>query len=339
MQRIYKDNSAVWYWLFLCTALVVLMVLVGGYTRLSGSGLSITQWKPIHGVIPPLGLEQWQEEFAAYQQSPQYQKINMGMTLEEFKSIYWPEYMHRLLGRLIGMVFFIPLVVFALRRSISRQFGWRLAGIFALGGLQGLMGWLMVASGLVDNPHVSHIRLAAHLILAFALFALLLWAVLDTKNETPARPAPNAYSLWFALLCLQVILGALLAGLHGGLIYNTWPTMNGEWISSDIAETPGVMENIPLIQFLHRTLAVLVAGGFLLWWHWQWAYVKNNHLGKVCAGVTAVIALQFILGVFTLLFHVPLPLALAHQMTGLLLFGLAVILLHMLRHDRLRTHI
>ena len=184
-------NRAVSRWLLLCAALVALMVAVGGYTRLSGSGLSITEWKPVHGVIPPLSEAQWEEEFAAYRASPQYEKINRGMSLLEFKEIFWPEYLHRLLGRAVGLVFFIPFIYFAWKRAFPARFGVRLLGIFALGGFQGLMGWWMVKSGLVDNPHVSHLRLAAHLALAFALFALLLWSALDIKPPTHTSPTSS----------------------------------------------------------------------------------------------------------------------------------------------------
>lgn len=327
-------------WLLACATLVAAMVLVGGYTRLSGSGLSITTWKPIHGIVPPLNDYEWLEEFAAYQHSPQYQKTNQGMTLLEFKTIFWPEYFHRVLGRLIGIIFFVPLVVFALRRSFSRRFGWRLLGIFALGGLQGLIGWLMVASGLVDNPHVSHIRLALHLSVAFLIYGLIVWAILDVKCGVCLVPgkgpqgtrhkAQGTYYFWFALLCLQIILGALLAGLHGGLIYNTWPDMNGQMAPEGLLAAP-LHENITLLQFTHRTSAILLVLGFLFWWYLQREYVKNCHLGALCLLVAAVLAVQFALGVATLLLQVPLSLALIHQMTALLLFTVALVLLHRLR--------
>lgn len=336
---IHRDRRAAILWLALCAALVACMVLVGGYTRLSGSGLSITSWKPIHGTIPPLGEAEWQEEFDAYRLSPQYQKINRGMSLGEFKTIFWPEYFHRLLGRLMGAVFFLPLVVFVLRRALSRRLAWRLAGIFALGGLQGVIGWLMVASGLVDNPNVSHLRLALHLSLAFAIFALILWTLLDiagsgqwavNREKLPStvhRPLAT-YSLWFTLLCIQIVYGAFVAGLHAGLIFNTWPDMNGQFLPDGLAAGEPWYENIIMIQFIHRKLAVLLAVGFLFWW-WRYRdYVKNNRLGSICTGVTAIIAAQFTLGVATLLNQVPLPLALAHQMTALLLFAASVVLLH-----------
>lgn len=342
---IHKNQRLITLWLSLCLALVAGMVLVGGYTRLSGSGLSITEWKPIHGTIPPLNVEEWQEEFDAYRASPQYEKINKGMTLEEFKTIFWPEYWHRVLGRLIGIIFLLPLIFFTATRSVSKRFGWRLTGIFALGGLQGLMGWVMVASGLVDNPYVSHIKLAMHLSLAFLIFALILWAILDMVNgewwtvngitsPTTNHQPLSTYSLWFTLLCIQIILGALLAGLHGGLIYNTWPDMNGQLLPDELLDAGQYhIENIGLIQFLHRKAAVLLAVGFLLWWFCNKNYVKNKGLGKECIGVALVLSAQFALGVFTLLHHVPLPLALMHQMTALLLFAVSVVLMHKLHRN------
>lgn len=330
---IHRDQRAIILWLGICALLVAAMVFVGGYTRLSGSGLSITEWKPIHGVIPPLSVEQWQEEFAAYQASPQYQKINIGMELSEFKTIFWPEFFHRLLGRSIGIVFLFPLLFFALRKSISKAFGWRLTAIFALGGLQGLIGWLMVASGLVDNPHVSHIRLALHLSVAFAIYGLILWAMLDAASDSLREQGfpPLSYLAWIDLLCLQIILGALVAGLHAGLIYNSWPTMNGQWLPAELSSELAWYENPVLIQFFHRTAALLVAFGFILWWYVQQNYVRNNGLEALCTAIVIVIIAQFTLGVLTLLHMVPLPLALAHQMMALVLFTLAVWLWHRMK--------
>jgi len=341
--QIYRDRPAIILWLTLCTLLIALMVLVGGYTRLSGSGLSITVWKPIHGTLPPLSDSDWQEEFAAYQASPQYRKINSDMRLEEFKSIFWPEFLHRLLGRIIGAVFMLPLIVFALRRSISRTLVWRLIAIFALGGLQGLMGWLMVKSGLVDMPSVSHIRLALHLGLAFAIFGLILWILLSLTVLRDPLIKVNAaqyrwYRIWFTGLCLQIVYGAFMAGLHAGLFYNTWPTMNGQWLPDGLVSAlpwyGNLSENLIMIQFIHRKLAVLLAVGFLFWWWSYREYAKSGPLGKMCIGVALILAVQFTLGVATLLNLVPLPLALAHQMTALVLFAASVVLLHTLASAR-----
>lgn len=330
------DHRPIVIWLAICLLLVAAMVMLGGYTRLSGSGLSITEWKPIHGIIPPLNEGEWREEFDAYRASPQYEKINAGMALAEFKIIFWPEYWHRVLGRLIGVAFLIPWCVFAVRRSFSLRFGLRLAGIFALGGLQGVVGWLMVKSGLIDQPYVSHIKLTLHLSIAFLIFGLLLWAWLDThaQKHTAGNSPLLSYLSWFALLCLQIILGAMVAGTHAGLIYNTWPTMNGQWIPSGLFETTPWFENLILIQFLHRKAAVLLVIWFIFWWYYHRGYVKNNHLGNVGFAVVCVLCLQFILGMFALLHQVPLILGLAHQMTALLLFALSVVLLHGL--NRLR---
>ncbi len=331
-----KDRRAISYWLAACALMIVVMVMVGGYTRLSGSGLSITTWKPVHGTLPPLNAQQWQEEFDAYKASPQYQKINSGMDMAGFESIFWPEFLHRLLGRLIGIVFFIPLIVFALRGSLTRAFGWRLAGIFALGGAQGLMGWLMVKSGLVDMPHVSHIRLAAHFLLALLIFTLILWALLDVWKSRRAKlaknPARSWYKAWLALLPLQLLLGAFMSGLHGGLIYNTYPTMNGQWLPEESFSISPIymnfIENIALIQFMHRTLALLVVCGFLFWWYSHREYVKKNALGRDCIRVALIIAVQFSLGVLTLLHQSPLWLALSHQFLAVILLAQAIVLMH-----------
>lgn len=333
-----RDRKAVACWLLVCLALVALMVVVGGYTRLSGSGLSITEWKPVHGVIPPLSGEEWREEFAAYKSSPQYQKVNMGMTLAEFKGIYWPEYLHRLLGRTVGFIVLIPLLVFFMRGSISRALGWRLAGIFALGGLQGLIGWLMVKSGLVDDPRVSPIRLALHLSVAFVIFALLLWTWMDVIKVKGRQLTNiqnrliNHYKIWFLILCLQIIFGAIVAGLHAGLMYNTFPTMNGQWLPADLFSLQpsylNLFENPVMAQFIHRWLAVLVVAGFAIWWFLHRRYVKDSNLLLPCLAVAATLVMQSTLGVCTLLHMVPLQLALTHQATALFLFGAAVYLWH-----------
>ena len=339
---IHRNQTAISLWLFFCLFLVASMVFVGGYTRLSGSGLSITEWAPIHGVIPPMNAGEWQEEFDAYRASPQYQKINKGMSLDEFKAIYWPEYWHRILGRLIGFTFLFPLLYFAATGALSKRFGWRLFAIFALGGLQGLVGWLMVKSGLQDNPYVSHLKLALHLSIAFVIFSLLLWALLDlvssrrslvTSRQSPATNnwQPATYKIWFLLLWAQIILGAFVAGQHGGLVYNTWPTMNGDWLPPDLINPHVVWhENITFVQFLHRKLAIFLCVSYLFWWFLGRSYVKNNALGGLALAVALVMLLQFALGVFTLLHHVPLNLALAHQMTALALLGVCVCLLYRL---------
>jgi heme a synthase len=338
MSPVIRYSSSVSIWLALCLLLVASMVFVGGYTRLSGSGLSITTWNPIHGTLPPIGATEWDEEFAAYKATPQYQKINKGMSLDEFKDIFWPEYFHRLMGRLVGIVFFIPFVIFALRGCFTRRFSWRLIGIFALGGAQGFIGWFMVKSGLVNNPHVSHLRLALHLSVAFTIFALLLWALLDVTTSTKEKVPPTKhkvqgiYLLWFALLCLQIVLGAFVSGLHAGLIYNTWPTMNGQWIPDGLITATPWYENLTLIQFNHRCTAIALAVFFVIWCYAYRRYIQQKKLTNACLAVASVLTIQFILGILTLMKAAPLHLASIHQMTALLLFATSVVLLYRLKH-------
>jgi cytochrome c oxidase assembly protein subunit 15 len=332
-----RDQRSVLVWLFVCMLLVASMVTLGGYTRLSGSGLSITEWKPIHGVLPPMGNAQWGEEFAAYQQTPQFQKVNSSMTLEEFQSIYWPEYFHRLLGRLIGVAVLIPFVVFLARKSLSQSVIMHIAGIFLLGALQGFIGWFMVQSGLIDNPRVSHIRLALHLSVAFAIFGLLEWLWLDLLKEhlwwkeearlhvdIPRFDPLSGFIIWLFAFCLQILFGAFMAGLHAGFVYNTWPMMNENWLPDSFAG------NIELIQFIHRWLAAAVLGGFFIWWIMSWNYITNIRLGFTCEIMAALLVGQFILGVLTLVNIVPLYLALSHQLGALVLFAGSLFVLHRL---------
>ncbi len=351
-----RDKRAILIWLMFCVQLIALVVLIGGYTRLSGSGLSITQWKPIHGIIPPLNEAEWLEEFAGYQTTPQYRLINGDMSISGFKAIFWPEYIHRLLGRLIGISFALPLLIFALRKSITGKLLRRMIVILALGGLQGGIGWIMVKSGLQDAPYVSHTKLALHLSLAFSIFAMIIWTVFDiadfkkpdkqnyVKLRINNKNHLTLYKIWFAALCVQIIFGAFMAGLHAGLVYNTWPTMNGEFIPDELFNSPHndaislaakanhMLQNITFIQFIHRSLAILLSFGFLFWWYLHKEYIRINNLGKGCALVSVIIFTQFILGVITLLYHVPLPIALAHHFTALILWFASIYLLYSLSY-------
>lgn len=336
-----KHQAPVVLWLIVCAALVASMVLVGGYTRLSGSGMSITEWKPIHGVIPPMNEAEWQEELEKYRQIPQYQLINKGMSLDEFKAIFWPEYWHRILGRIIGIVFALPLAFFWATGRITRRQGFTYLGIFALGGLQGFMGWYMVASGLTENTHVSHLRLAAHLSIAFTIFGLLIWQINSLSRAKPrdlsqAAPDPSTrsrslrinYTIWFILLALQIIYGAFMAGLHAGWMYNTWPTMNGAWFPSELSAD--ILNSHTTVQFIHRKLAIILTLGFICWWFFNRAYVKTSGLNKLASIILAIIGVQFLLGVLTLIKVVPLELAMLHQITALILFGASVVMLRKL---------
>jgi cytochrome c oxidase assembly protein subunit 15 len=328
-----SDRSrAVALWLLAVAVLVLAMVVVGGSTRLTGSGLSITQWKPIRGVIPPLSAADWQAEFARYKAIPQYQLLNHGMTLAQFKAIYWWEWTHRLLGRLVGFVFFIPFVVFAVRREIPRRLMLRLGGIFILGGLQGLVGWWMVASGLANRVYVAPERLAIHLGLAFALLGALVWTALDAWAGWARQTLPSPWgrrALWLVgLIFIQVLLGALVAGNHAGLIYNDWPLMNGQFFPRDYAGHglwATLAHSQAAVQLHHRLMAYLVTLVALVFGFFAW---RSNYLARdakqLALGVTAAVLLQAVLGVVTLITVVPIALGIAHQVMAAVTLCLAV---------------
>jgi cytochrome c oxidase assembly protein subunit 15 len=328
-----SDRSrAVAIWLFAVAALVTAMVVVGGATRLTGSGLSITQWKPIKGVIPPLNLAEWQAEFARYREIPQYRLLNHGMSLSEFQGIYWWEWSHRLLGRLLGVVFFVPFVWFAVRREINRRMAWRLGILFVLGGLQGLVGWWMVASGLADRVYVAPERLMAHLGLAFALLGALVWTALDAGAGWARQTLPSPWggrALWLvALIYVQVLLGALVAGNHAGLVYNDWPLFAGRAWPSDYAGQGlwgTLAHSLGAVQANHRLGAYVVFFTALtlagLAWRTRYLGRETRILGLVLAGAVIV---QFLLGIATLMLAVPFALGMLHQLMAAIVFSLAV---------------
>ena len=332
--------GAVAVWLFLCCALVLAMVVVGGVTRLTHSGLSITEWQPIVGALPPRDQAQWQDAFAKYMATPEYRKINRGMTLDAFKPIFWWEYVHRLLGRLIGAAFLLPLVVFVAQRKVPPGYASKLAGIFLLGGLQGAMGWYMVKSGLVDDPHVSQFRLTAHLGFAFLIFGAMLWVGLSLvfpRGAAVAAPLRRfAYGL-AALVFLMALTGGFVAGIRAGLAYNTFPLMNGRLIPADIWIIDpwwrNFFWNMATVQFDHRliawSLALLVP---LLWWRLGATTPMPPRVHAARHLLLAMLAIQIGLGISTLLMVVPLPLAAAHQAGALLLFAAALNLAHALRY-------
>jgi cytochrome c oxidase assembly protein subunit 15 len=314
------------------------MVVVGGITRLTHSGLSIVEWQPIVGTLPPLGEDAWQETFGKYRQTPEYRLVNPDMTLAGFKSIYWWEYIHRLLGRLIGAAFLLPFLWFALRGKITRALAWKLAGIFALGALQGAMGWYMVRSGLVDDPRVSQYRLTAHLGIAILIYAAMLWIALDSlfprAGPVSGRLRRFAFAL-AALIFVMVLSGGLVAGIRAGLAYNTFPLMNGRVVPPDIfAIEPWYLNfssNMATVQFDHRLIAWLLA--FLV--PWFWLRVRREAApwrAKLAADLLlAALALQIALGIATLLLAVPVPLAAAHQAGALLVFSAALFAAHSVR--------
>ncbi len=322
---------AVSNWLLLVAALVFAMVVVGGITRLTESGLSMVRWEPISGAIPPMTEEAWQAEFDAYRATPEYQKINRGMSLAEFKDIYFWEYVHRLLGRFIGLAFALPLLWFALKRAIPVRYGWRLTTLLVLGGLQGVIGWWMVASGLVDRPEVSHIRLAVHLLLALFIFGLLIWTALDLRGpgSRPAKlPVSGAWA--FSLLGLQLMFGAYVAGLDAGYAFNSWPRMGDEWFPSGAPMLEpfiaNFVDNPVVVQFVHRWLAwgVAAAASALAVLAWS-----RGAFGPAIAVVVAV-TVQILLGIATLLSGVELWIAVAHQAMAAVLLATFVVAAHAL---------
>ena len=317
-------------WLYAVAACVLLMVVVGGITRLTESGLSITSWKPISGTIPPLNDAQWQAEFDAYKQIPQYQVDNIDMTMDGFKAIFFWEYLHRLLGRLLGVIFLVPFLVFLVQRRLPRTLAWPLAGLFVLGGFQGVLGWWMVSSGLSELTSVSQYRLAAHLTAAALLFIALIYV---PRSLEPGRaPGPvTASNIWtgvilLVLILIQIAAGAFVAGLDAGMGYNTWPLMDGAIIPDGLGVMQpfwrNLFENALTVQFVHRCIAyVIVAYLALALWrqsrHGGFAGV-NGWLPRIAAFVL----LQACLGIATLLFSVPIGLAVGHQALAFMLAGL-----------------
>ena len=336
-----RAARAVAAWLLACAALVFAMVVVGGVTRLTHSGLSIVEWQPIVGTLPPLNDVQWQETFAKYQQTPEYKLVNQGMTLDAFKGIFWWEYVHRLLGRLIGLVFLLPLLWFAFTRRIDRPLALRLAGIFILGGLQGAMGWYMVKSGLVDDPRVSQFRLTAHLSLAFLIFAAMLWTALGLlfprRSIAASDDATTLRRLgWWitGIVAYMVVTGGFVAGIRAGKAYNTFPLMNGHVVPPEIFMLDpwwkNFFYNMATVQFDHRlgawALACLVP--------WLWLRARRVALPartRVSISILfAMLAVQVALGIATLLLVVPVPLGAAHQGGAVLLLGAALAANHAL---------
>nr|WP_245450654.1 COX15/CtaA family protein [Methylobacterium brachiatum] len=327
-------SSTVRAWLYLVAALVVAMVAVGGATRLTGSGLSITEWRPVTGIVPPLSEADWAAEFAKYKDTPQYNILNQGMGLSSFKVLYGWEWGHRLLGRLIGLVFFLPLVVFWWRGMISRRLGLGLLGLGILGGFQGAIGWIMVASGLQPGmTAVAPLKLALHLTMASLILAGLVWLAAGQRDDT-IDPAPDRIRvvafLLPALVLVQIFLGGLVAGSHAGLVYNTWPSMDGALIppmDSLFAIQPWIenfVDNHALVQFDHRVTAYLIVVVAVL--HAIDARVSGPAGAAGRAAGVAVLALaQAGLGVATLLLAVPLWAALAHQILAMAVLTMAVV--------------
>jgi cytochrome c oxidase assembly protein subunit 15 len=325
-------SQAVAVWLFAVAALVLAMVVVGGATRLTDSGLSITEWRPVTGAVPPLSDADWRQEFAEYQRIPQYQQVNRGMSLEAFKEIYWWEWSHRLLGRVLGLAFFVPFLVFALRREIPRRLFVRLGLLFFLGGLQGLIGWWMVASGLSERVSVAPERLAVHLGLAFALLGALVWTALDAwagwARQTLPSPWGRRAVLLTVLIYVQIVLGALVAGNDAGFVYNDFPLFAGKLWPADYAGD-GLWATLAhsqgAVQAHHRVFAYLltVVAIAIGWSAWRSHYLSGQCKLLAIATSLAVVA-QAGLGILTLMARVPIALGIAHQLLAAVTLCLSV---------------
>ncbi len=324
------------YWIISLVFLIFTMIIVGGLTRLTGSGLSITEWELFKGILPPLTNERWLEYFALYKEIPQYKLINSGMVLNEFKIIFLWEYFHRLLGRLIGLVYIIPLVYFIYKKVLSKEYILKLSLIFSLILLQGIIGWYMVMSGLVNNITVSHYRLSIHLFVAFIIFSSLLWIYfnLKTKNNKKFFDFNSNFlslKLFLFLIFSQIIFGAFVSGLDAGKIYQTWPLMNGNYFPNDIIiyNTNDLLNfnNHSLVQFFHRNIAYLI---FIVSIYMGYVVIskKMKHLFKSYFILLFFIFLQIVLGISALLSNLSVPIASMHQISSIFLIIVSIRLYH-----------
>ncbi len=329
-------------WLLGCGFMVMIMVLLGGITRLTDSGLSIMEWKPIMGALPPLTEAAWEHVFALYKQIAEYKHVNPDMTLESFQSIFWWEYLHRLWGRLIAIAFLVPLLWFLARRQLTKAETPRLIALFALGGLQGFVGWFMVASGFQDRVDVSQYRLVVHLMLALAIFALLLWYALDYLDATQLRgQREQAASLlkharcMNALIAFQIALGGLVAGTHAGLIYTDFPMMNGHWLSPDLFTTSpwylNFTENLAMVQFQHRLTSGFVAIAVISFLIRLRRRNFDPTLKRRAISLPVTLGVQAFLGMATLIYVVPIPLAILHQLGAFVLLASGLVAQHGLK--------
>ncbi|MFQ6005404.1 MAG: COX15/CtaA family protein [Woeseia sp.] len=334
-----NKNRTVATWLLVCCALVFALVVLGGVTRLTGSGLSMVDWRPVTGVLPPLNDSEWQRVFEMYQETPEFRKKNAYMDVDGFKGIFWLEYLHRLAGRTIGIVFLLPFMYFVLKGYIQKREVGKYALMFVLGGLQGVLGWYMVKSGLVDNPAVSQYRLTAHLIAAFLIYAYMMWVALSLLYPSRGAGKHPWYGKTLALTTLisvTIVSGGFVAGLKAGKIYNTFPKMGEHWIPTDfLALKPAwrnVFDNMATVQFDHRVLAIVTLVLIVAYWYG----LRNEDMpARIRRGVHALLhtaIVQVALGISTLLLVVPIALAATHQAAAMLLFTISLYLCHGLRN-------
>ena len=332
--RISTENLAVAKWLLTCCVMVFFMVILGGVTRLTGSGLSMVDWRPIMGAIPPITVEDWQITFGMYQQSPEFLVKNFSMDVNDFKQIFWLEYLHRLLGRLIGIVFFFPFVFFFIKGYIKKNEFPKYFLMLILGGMQGVLGWYMVKSGLVDNPAVSQYRLTAHLSSAFLIYSFMFWVALTLlypAKNTPNNCSTKTNALTF-LIIITIVSGGFVAGLKAGKIYNTYPMMGDYWIPPSIfALKPtwiNFFENIVTVQLSHRILTFISFVSIIVYWLKVRKLELPKRIGRAVNALMHTAVLQFILGISTLLLFVPTMLAAAHQATAMILLTVSLYLCH-----------
>lgn len=340
MKRQYKRKVLIW--LIIGGILVAAMVIIGGITRLTHSGLSMVEWKPLTGILPPVNAEEWAREFDNYKQYPEYQKLNHAFTLQDFKGIYWWEYIHRILGRVLGIVFIVPFVFFIIKGVFDRPWKKKLLLLFLLGGFQGFLGWFMVKSGLIEMPAVSHYRLAAHLISAFGLFCYIWWlilSILKPERITVEKRVMNWAKMLLALVIIQIIYGAFVAGLKAGFFYNSYPLMGGNFVSDVIPvaySKDGLMSFIQepvTVQFFHRHIPLLMLVPIFM----MWRITISAQLKKAVYMILGIWIFQFLLGVLTLVYAVPLLLGVLHQLGALLLLSAIVYLFY--RMVSVRGHI
>ncbi len=343
-----NNNKPIIIWLLTGCFLIAAMVVIGGITRLTGSGLSITQWKLVTGILPPLNEQQWMSEFAEYQASPQFQKINSHFELADFKNIYWWEYFHRLVGRSIGMVFLIPFLYFLIRKKLENRLILPLVIVFLLGGLQGFIGWYMVSSGLIDNPFVAHYRLALHLVTAFITYGYTLWIALSLMNlkgiagrdlqSRPVQPPTfvrNFSMIIFLTILIQIIYGAFVAGTKAGFIYNTFPLMGETFVPPNMWDMQpaliNLIDNIETLQFMHRCIAYLLTVMVVGLWIWSLKNKQPFILHKAIWLMMLIVLFQAVLGIITVLnlhFH-PVLLGSLHQFGALMVFTVGVYLVYL----------
>ncbi|MEE9383773.1 MAG: COX15/CtaA family protein [Nannocystaceae bacterium] len=329
-------GSSIRAWIWLLFLMVLAMVVLGGITRLTGSGLSMVQWRPLMGTIPPMSHDAWIDVFAQYQRTPQFEQVNHWMTLDNFRSIFMWEYLHRLLGRLVGVIAVLPWLYFRLRRKLPVRLERRIVIAIILGGCQGLLGWYMVQSGLVDRPEVSHYRLAAHLSLALFVGMWLLWTIFEFQPRPTLRVngvRMCRYIAAFIGLCgIQIVYGAFMAGTRAGFLFNTFPDLNGNYspapFFTGVSLLADALESPIAIHYIHRALGWLLFFSAPAMWFYAWLRGLPRAIVRGCAALCVAVALQFLLGVLTVIWSVPTSYAVLHQAGAVALLGLALAVLH-----------